>query len=302
MSLRDLDERLVPRIAAGLDRVARLFPKTPEPSGPLPVILRLRRLDDRWTAAGPLALLRDVPQLGAVAIGALVLASGITVAGRTRPEATAPPGTEQSPGAEAPAGDGALGPQIGENVPAYIDDANDRLRELGEDEPDGTVVAVISFTAYRTPEQVRDLAGPLQVRQVFYRVPMPLPQGIVRTAEVDDVVVDARREFERVAKLRSAESKELAKVAATIEGDPAQKREHELDARLYANEAASLRGPCACVFGVVVRARLRLLLDLLGQSGVRVVDVSEVDAHLDHLTYTALLPEEKITVTGGNQE
>lgn len=301
--LRDIDERLVPRLAGALDRVARLFPKTPEPTGPLPVILRLRRVDDRWTAAGPLALLRDVPQLGAVAIAALVFSGGIALRARMEPPREDPT-AQQGPAGQGEPGEpeGVLGPQIGDRVPDYVKTAQDRLRLLADRDPDGTVVAVISFTAYRTPEQVRDIAGPLQVRQLHYRARMPLPQGVVRIAPVEDVVVDARRQFTQIAALREAEAKELLKVAATIENDPVQKRDQEKDARIYTQEAKILRGPCSCVFGVVVRARLRLLADLARQPGIRVVDVSAVDAKLEDIEFSALLPEEKVTVTGGNQE
>jgi hypothetical protein len=304
--LRDLDEKYVPRAAEALDRLVRKFPKGPEPAGPLPVILRLRRWDDRWTAAGPLATLREVPQLGAVVIGALVLTGSITVRLRTdaaererRPEASASP----SPGTAASAPtDGPLGPQIGDNVRTYVSDTAKRLRALAPGTPDGMVVAVVSFSAYQTPEQVRDLVGPLQVRQIFFRAPVPLPQGLVHTAAVEDVVTDSKREFRQVARLRAAEARELRKVAATIENDPAQKSEHLKDAALADREVKVLRGRCACVYGVVVRARLRLLVDLLNLGDIRTIDVSAVNALIEDFTFTALLPEERRVVTGGNQE
>lgn len=301
--LKDIDEKYVPRMAAALDRVARLFPKAPEPTGPLPVILRLRRVDDRWTAAGPLALLREVPQLGAVAIAALVFTGGVTLRARMEPQNQDPAAEQsQAPDTPSPTDDGIIGPQIGDKVPAYIKQAKERLAKLGPREPDGTVVAVISFTSYRTPEQARDLVGTLQVREVFYRAPLTLPQGIVRSTPVEDVVADSKKQFRRVAALREAEAAELLKVAATIENDPVQKRDQEKDAGIFTAEATLLKGPCACVFGVVVRARLRLLVDLAGQPGVRVIDVSDVDAKLEALSTSALLPEESSVVTGGNQE
>lgn len=302
--LKDVDEKYLPRMAEALDRVVRLFPKTPEPTGPLPVILRLRRIDDRWTAAGPLALLRDVPQLGAVLIGALVLANGATIRTRVeeRREARAAAKPTASPAPFEIPDDGTLGPDIGDNVRTYVEDTKNRLRGLAPGSPDGMAVAVISFTAYRTPEQVRDLVGVLQVREVFYRAPMPLPQGMPQTVPVIDLVADTQKDMRRVAGLREAEAKELRKVAKTIENDPAQKREHEKDAQIYEREAELLRGFCPCIYAVVVRTRLRLLLDALQSNSIRTIDVSNVDAKLEDFTFTALLPEEKTTVTGGNQE
>ena len=303
MSLfNDLDEKFLPRMAEALDRVLRLFPKAPEPTGPLPVILRLRRLDDRWTTVGPLAFLREVPQLGAVLIGALVLVGSVTVNAR-RPD-DRPPGTPSASESPAPfevPDDGTLGPDIGENVRAYVEDTKTRLRGLAPGRPDGMVVAVINFTAYRTPEQVRNLVGTLQVRRVFYRAPLPLPQGMTEQVPVIDIVEDTQKDMRRVAGIRERAARELRKVAATIENDPPQKREHEKDAGIYEREAELLRGECACVYAVVVRTRLRLLVDLLNSRVIRAVDVSSVNAKLEDFTFTGLLPEEKITVTGGNQ-
>ncbi|HWL36065.1 MAG TPA: hypothetical protein VNQ77_07705 [Frankiaceae bacterium] len=300
--LRDLDDKIVPRVAEALDRVARLFPKAPEPTGPLPVILRLRRVDDRWTAAGPLALLRDVPQLGALLIGALLLTNGITW--RVRHDPARPPGQaaeSPAPGEETIPDDGTLGPDLGERVSDYVKTTQTRLRTAMPGSPDGTVVAVVSFAGYRTPEQVAEAVGTLQVHRILYRVPLPLPEGPIKEAAVQDVVADTKREFRRLAAERDAEAKELRKVAATIENDPAQKAEDLRNAAIADREVKLLRGPCACIYGVVVRARLRLLTDALNLTAIRAIDVSNVDAKVEDFTFTALLPEDKRVVTGGNR-
>lgn len=298
--LRKLDDSVVPRLAEALDRVVRKFPKPPEPTGPLPVILRLRRLDDRWTAAGPLALLREVPQLGAVLIGALVLASGMTAFSRRPLPGEARPGTGIEQTADDGLTEGQLGPSIGEDVTAYVEGANERLRSVAADRPDGLVVGVIMFDDYLTPEDVRNLLGPIQAREIFYRP--PVSTGVVRTVRVDDLVRDAEADFRVYALARAAEARELRKVAATIEGDPEQKREHERDAKVVEREVRMLRGTCRCVFAVVVRAHARLLADALQLEDVRTVDVGAVGADLGSFTFTALLPEETVTVTGGNQD
>lgn len=301
MSLRDLDDRIVPRLAEALDRVARLFPKPPEPTGPLPVILRLRRLDDRWTAAGPLAVLRDVPQLGALLIGALLLVNGVTAGNRVDRR----PGTEAAePGAveDLLPYDGTLGPGLGEKVPAYITETKVTLRRYAPGRPDGTVIAVISFDAYRTPEQVRDIVGPLQVRRILYRPPVKLPEGQPRQAALQDVVNGSKKVFARHAIEREREARNLRGVIDTNDHDPAQKAEDTKNEAIALREAKLLRGPCACIYGVVVRARLRLLMDALNLPGIRTIDISNVDAKLEEFTYTALLPEEKVFHTGANQQ
>jgi hypothetical protein len=299
MSLKDLDDRLLPdlgrRVQALLDKVPRPAP----PQGPAPLIVRLRRLDDRWSARGPLALVRDVPQLGAVAIGALVLAGGVAVASRSHP--APPPLAKQVAQPTEDPEDTRLGPQLNDNVKIYIAQTREKLVRVGAGQPDGTAVAVVMFTGYKTPAQVRDLLGPLQVRRIFYRPTLPLSQSTWHTANVEDVVRDSRKEFVRLAAIRKHQANELLRFAATIENDPAQKAESEKDAQLYLREEAMLRGTCACIYSVVVRTRLRLLLDLVRVPGIRAIDTSRSGGLMEEYEFAALLPEEKVTVTYGNQ-
>jgi hypothetical protein len=301
MSLKDLDDRWLPELARRADALVRKIPKGGEPLGPAPVVERLRRVDDRWTATGPLALLREVPQLGAVAIGALVLANGIALRSRVHPKP--PVAAQQQQPTEAPETDedGRLGPGVGDKVAIYVAESRAHLERVGSAQPDGAAVAVVMFSGYRTPAQVRDVVGPLQVRKIFFRVPLPLPQTIVQTSPVQDLVRDSKRAFARYAAIRKRQADELLRVAATIENDPAQKADQEKDAALALREVAVLKGTCRCVFAVVVRGRLRLLLDLLQVPGIRAIDSSGSGGMLEDFTFTALLPEEKSVVTGGNQ-
>jgi hypothetical protein len=291
-------------MAEWLDRVLKKVPTPPEPSGPAPLIVRLRRVDDRWTRRGPLALVRDVPQVGAIVVFALLLAGAATVKFRHDPRAAANagPGPSASQSADPGVDDGVLGPQIGEKVPLYLAEARDKLARIGAGQPDGVVMAVISFRTYQTPAQAAELLGPIPVKRVFYRAPLPLTQTDARSVGVEDLVRDTRKELDRVAAAQAREAANLRQQAATIENDPAQKTEQESDARIYANEAALLRGPCDCVFAVVVRTKLRLLLDLVGRPAVRAIEPSRPGAKLEDFDYFGLLPEEKVTVTGGNQD
>jgi hypothetical protein len=118
---------------------------------------------------------------------------------------------------------------------------------------------------------------------------------------VTDLIKDTRADFAKTARRLIGDAKALEAVDRTFNNDPAQKASNEADARLFRREARILRGPCPCVFGVVVQAPLRLLVDLLAMPGVRVVDASGPGARLDDFAFTALLPEDKTVVTGGNQ-
>lgn len=299
--LADLDDRLLPGLARRLDHLVR---KIPEPDGPAPLIVRLRRVDDRWTRRGPLALIRDVPQLGAVAVVALLVVNVGVVKARNRPERRPPAEQAADPDATPSPGEvlgGHLGPDLGENVRLYVAAARVRLRNLAATEPDGPVVAVVQFASYRTPEQVRTLLGPLPVARVMYRAPLKLPEGPTHLIGVSDVVRDTRKDFLRVAKHDESEAKGLLDFNKTVVGDPAQVEFNKKEAANQQREAAILRGPCACVYGVVVQAELRQLVDLLVQPSVRVVDPSPPRATVELFDYSALLPEETTTVTAGNQ-
>lgn len=297
--LRRLDERLVPRLAAFFDR---LIPRPPEPAGPLPVILRLRRVDDRWTRNGPLAVIREVPQLGALAIAALILASGITAYNRNDPAGRADPAAQQNgPSAE---GDDRLqiGPQIGEQVDAYVREARERVTEAATGEPDAGAVAVVTFRQYRTPQQVRDLVGPATVVRILFRVPVPLDDAQPDEANVADVLLDSKKAFVTRALRLEAEIGNLQGNIDTNDHDQNQKDFDLAQQEKLRRQVRHLRGDCACIYAVIVETKMKHTLELLNNPGIRVVDVSAPNARLgDYEDYDALLPEEKVTVTGGNQ-
>jgi hypothetical protein len=300
--LSDLDERFVPAIAERLDRLVARLPSLPEPSAPAPLIVRLRRVDDRWTQRGALATLREIPQLGAVLIGLLILVGCVTAKSRIKPARPAVREPVATATTDVVPSSGHLGPQVGDNVTTYLNQARARLSLLTTGQPDATAVAVISFDRYLTPARVVSLVGTLQVRRVYLRAsPLPLKRVEWHSVVVEDVVRDTTRELLRIAAIRTRMANENLSFARTITNDPAEKAGHERDAQLFLQEAAVLKGRCACVYAVVVRARARLLADLATRPGVRVVDPSPPAARLEDFTYTGLLPEEKKTVTGGNQ-
>lgn len=297
--LRDLDDRLLPTLARWVDRIV---PKPPPPTGPLPVIIRMRRWDDRHTGNGPLALLREVPQLGALALAVLILVSGIVAKSRIHPQSRA--GSEQGTPDDGDATDsGRLGPELGDSVPAYIDDARNRLGRAVAGQPDANAVAVVSFAGYRTVLDAQEIVGPSQIVRVFYRVPFPLPQTEARSVTIKgDLVADVLAEWRRVADDRDKAAAENLRLAATSTNDPEFKKSYEADAAIWRREAQQLRSDCACVYAVAVVSRLRVLGELLDNPSVRVVDPGRPKGRVEDYELTALLPEEKITVTGGDQE
>jgi len=91
---------------------------------------RLLRLDDRFAARGPLALLRDVPQLGLLLIASIFLAaSALAFTRRTPPRPVAAAGPVSAPSQPTGSTDPLaapvtrVGPVDGTPVPGYVDAA-----------------------------------------------------------------------------------------------------------------------------------------------------------------------------------
>lgn len=87
--LRDLDARVVPRLALALRSLldaVRNGPARTHGDGSAPRRGALRRLDDRFATVGPLAVLRDVPQLGVVVVLAVLLTGAGVVLARSDPD------------------------------------------------------------------------------------------------------------------------------------------------------------------------------------------------------------------------
>jgi hypothetical protein len=302
--LDELDERLVPRLAvrlrawvdAGAERRTRTGERMrgtvaalldPAPTSPL------RTLDDRFASRGPLALLRDVPQLGLLLVAAVFLTgSGVALersGGRNR-------ASSQSAGdTVVPT---TLGPAPGTKVATYIASTRTRARIVSQTSPDGTYVALVSFSSYLSAQQARQLLGDLEVKRVLAHVQLPNAEVVpipVSSTLVEDVGVT----FTEIAKRKVRDRKEFLKYVATTTGtgkDEMQYHAFYLDAaRTAAKEAAAYGKNCACLFAAMVRGRARDLAALQSLPGVRAVDVGNgVD---DTLHLQPLLPEQKVTVT-----
>jgi len=317
MNLRDLDEQVIPGLArrtqAAADRlrrtraaaaaqVERVRPtRAPRTPGPARMILRLRALDARYTRGGPLALLRDVPQLGGFLVAVLILANGATVAQRAdrRQEivAESPDGASIVPGFVE---GGTVGPEIGDDVPGYVQKADRELQERLADDAAERPSAMVAFTEYRTPADALALLGEVPGFRVFFRVP-----GNLETEVHDEIVGkrfvrDTMTAYVTVAAQRRADIPNL--LGEAKDADPLQKAFNELTARQFAQEAEQLERGCACVFAVAVIDDVAALFELRQTTGVRVVDLAPAGARLDTVTFTGLRPEEKVTVTNGNQK
>lgn len=299
--LREVDRRLVPVAAARLrgllDAVAggrrsaaeRVQHRMSRP-GPL------RRLDDRFARRGPLALLAEVPQLGLLLVALLLVAGGGTVVARGGQQAAA---DRPQPAAVAQ-GPPVLGPEAGTPVAQYVSTVRAAAARASQDRPDDERLALVSLTAYATPDKAGEVLAGLDVRRVYLRVPAgPDPTEVLST-DVQDLVGDLRRLYTATAARKGKEQQEFLDLARSITPDsPEQERFqafYEASARASGREATAYRTGCACLFAVVVRAPVRVLAELPALAGVRVVELAPPGATVDGVRVRPLVPEQTTVV------
>jgi hypothetical protein len=305
VKLDDLDARLVPRMAERLrtfvddagarrDRMAQRLRETgaavldPSPTSPL------RTLDDRYASRGPLALLRDVPQLGLLLVAAVFLTSSFVALERAGDEKRAS-ARQASSEPEVPT---TLGPAPGTKVANYLTATRKRALILSTTSPDGTYTALVSFSRYLTPLQTQKLLGDLKVQKVLAHVQLPAAEVLpipVSSSLPEDVGVT----FAAVAKRKVRDRQEFLNLAKSITGDTKEERQFKafyLDAAATALKEANAYGKsCACLFAALVRGRARDLAAMPSLAGIRAVDIGGGD--VDTLQLQPLLPEQKVTVT-----
>jgi hypothetical protein len=143
VKLDDLDERLVPGLAGRLRRFvdtagerwqragASMRRRAAALADPAPTA-PLRRLDDRFAAHGPLALLRDVPQLGLLLVAAVFLAGSGVALERSGSKSRA---VQTQAASVAPT---TLGPAPGTSIAAYIAATRKRAVAVSKMSPAGT--------------------------------------------------------------------------------------------------------------------------------------------------------------------
>ena len=304
--LRGLDDRVVPRAAARLralvDAVGRRrrAVRTTASAVVAPVrsggVGALQRLDDRFTRRGPLAVVREVPQVGLVAVAAVFLAgAGVALA---RGGDDGPRGASTSVSASSR----VLGPEVGADVQAYVETSREAAVERARDRPDAEHLALVSLSEYRTPEAVAELLGGLEVQRAYLRVPADDPSEVL-SAEVSDLVADLAPLYAATAARKAQDQREFARLAATIDATSAEQREfkefYELSARIAGREAEAYRNGCACVFSVVVRSTAATLAELPALQGVRAVELAAAGVTLQELRIRPLGPEATTTVEAG---
>lgn len=298
--LQQLDARVVPRAAQEVGKAAenlavrRTAVVARVQRAALP---DLRALDDRYASSGPLGFLREVPQLGFVLIALLFLIGTVTAVGReSARQRTAQQQVESvGDGTRAPAGE-VLGPDVGDQVDDYLSSSSKTIGAAVSDSPETTHVALVSLTAYQTPETAQALLVGYQVQRVYLRAKAggkeaaQLPVQITR-----DLLSEVKLAYQRTADNRLEAQKAYQTYVDTLDVATAEdqgfKDLYAAFARSTGIEAREYRSNCSCLYAAVVRASATELQKLADRPGVRAVELAPKGKELKSLQVLPLLPE-----------
>lgn len=249
---------------------------------------RLARLDERCSRSGPLALVREVPQLGLLVVVSVFFA-GVVVA-RNSDEAE---DARQRGGVAAAL---ALGPPVGSRIDDHFRTARERAVAVARGDPEGRYLALVSLSDERTPVEAQRLVAEngLTARRVYLRAPVGGELAEVLPVQMSgDLVAALTGAYEQTASRKAEEQRQLVSLAQSIEsaGDADFKMFYEDAARAADQEVAAYRSACACVFALVVDARAAELAALASVPGVRGVELAPRGAELAALDITPLVPE-----------
>lgn len=307
MKLEDLDSRYVGRAADRVGRAARgLARRRARTAAALQAVdvRSLQTLDRRLTARGPLALVREVPQIGFVAIAALLFGASLAVVDQTAAQnrARARAAAAAADQVTAPGGDGgaqlggrsSLGPEVGQSTNTYENAAARSLREAAKQQ--GTRVALVSLTRYLTPAQAAASFAGLDVTRVYLRARAAGTEAVQLPVDIKGPLLAAlTKQYAALVPLRRAAEKSYQGYVDTLTvrtKEEASFRElYAQYARSSALEARAYATGCACVFAVVVSASPDQLTTLGGKPGIRSVDVAGKDLTTADLEIRPLLPE-----------
>lgn len=309
MSLRDLDARLVPRLAALLRALLDGAAERRRTAGRAlrtrgAALLSgggaLRRLDERYARSGPLGLVREVPQLGVLLVATVFLAGTGAAVALSGPDEAAPGGTAAGPSSGG--GQRVLGPVVGADIDAHFATAAALLRDLAEQDPDGSRLALVSLRTGLAPQAATELLREADVELVraYLRAPVPGVPEEIAFQTTGDVLGDLRTVYASTAERKAMEVGALRETAETIvPSTPAEqefKAQYEADAATAEAERAAYAADCACVFALVVEADLRVLAGLLDLGVVRGVEVAPAGVAVTAVDLRPLAPSQTGTV------
>lgn len=320
--LRRLDDLVIPGAARGVRRTAdRLSGRNRSRSqhrGPL------RRVDDRLANRGLLGFVREVPQVGYLASGAVIIAGTLgalsmrnTGAGGTGTGArTGSDGTRGGAATGCPLprtsdGIAAVGPDSGTAVSGYLGSRRSLVDACAAADPTMPALAVVSFTTSLSPQRAAVLLAGTTTTQLYAVLP-----SATGTARLLPVATDTGQTTSAVTTVSLATSFMAAFTSAAVQfaadatsqesqagsvtsSDPAQlafRADFLTAAKADRAREQALREGCSCAYGALVQAPFAQLQRLAGTSGVRLVDPAPLGTAQEGLTARPVLPAERTAI------
>lgn len=236
---------------------------------------------------GPVRL-RIATGLAVAAAGALL----VTVVWTATPDQQADDG---------PADVVRVGVVDGQSVPGYLTASRGELASLLRPPAStGETWALVSLSAYVTPDGLPAVLNGAAVAEVYARVPLGSAQTQVTRIPAGKVPGDVVTGMLGAAINRERERADYAQLGRQLTGDdPAAGRLRQAyadSAALAGAEAAAYRDKCACVFAAVVRGAPAVLDQIADRREVRVVDPAPEVRTLADTEFRPPLPEQHTTV------
>lgn len=297
MSLRDLDDRVLPGAASRLRRSAETLERSRGRAEEVVRGLRPQALDARFADAAIVARLRDRPVLAGLAALALLL-SGLGAAAVLRPEGdgSVVPGQVAVTDSGGRARASLLGPGVGVRTDSYERAATQGLVTAVQADPMSPRVALVSLADYRTPAEVGALLAGFEVARVFLRARAAGKAAATLPVDVKgDLLLALERAYADTARNRAAAHRSYQGYVDILTGtskqDEAFRALYAAFAKASRIEAREYGHDCACVFGLLVTASPAQLLTLRARPGVRVVQVAGAGLTAAFVQVQPLLPE-----------
>jgi len=180
-----------------------------------------------------------------------------------------------------------IGPTSGEQVEGYVDRAGTALANAGS----GSVLALVSLTAYQKPTDLVATLSTYQVKRVYARVPADGIQTRLDSYPVITAAVDIPAGMRSLA-LRRAQEAAREKAEAARITDPAKRKLATDNALISQGEAAAYQDGCGCLYGAVVSAPADRLQELSQKPGIRVVEPAPAGTEIARAVFVPLQPEQ----------
>lgn len=262
-----------------------------------------RDLDRRFGDLRPLALVRDLPQVGFIAIAVVLLAGAVTAVTRYEP-GPAPPDVQDVTAVPPSQGPERLGPVEGTTAGEYVRAADASVAKAAAGDPATRATALVTLQGYRVAADLPAVLQGVRVRRVYLRSPAGGRYASIFPVEVGtDLLGGLRSGYQQAARNRRVAVTSYVTLVKTSVADKAYQALYEellVGARA---EAAAYASGCACAFAALVEGTASSLVAVRARPGVRAVEVARAVAEAGAVVVTYLFPEvrgriERITPAG----